>query len=264
MAIKVREIAGSEEGTEGLDDASYELVYRVFDPANPNPTIVDMRAAVLAVAPSSIGSLILDKLAREYDENGNSWVWSASYNFKPAEDTLRWGFNTQGGTVRVTHSRSTTKYPSGAPDFNGGVAFSNGELQGTDIVIPALKLTASYRWGADTFTTSEANALAAMTGSVNSATWQTYAAGELLFLGASGEIIPGKPTDISYEFVASANATGLSIGAITGIAKKGHEFLWVLWEDDEDATAKRLTKKQLGVYVDQVYPTAAFSSLGIG
>lgn len=269
MTIKVREIAGSESGSEGWDSASETRVYRVFDDTVAEPTIPDMRAAVLAVAPATSGYLVIDKLSRDFDEEGRSWLWTAEYNYKPAESTLRWSFDTQGGSIKVTHSLATSSYPGGAPNYNSAVGVkvtSTGEIEveGVERTIPALRLSATYRWPADTFDTAAANTLASLTGCTNSATWQTYAAGELLFLGASGEIVPGKPTEVTYNFAASANATGITIGSIISIAKKGHEYLWILWRDDEDVTAKALVKKPLAAYVERIYAEVAFSSLGIG
>lgn len=267
MAIRVREIAGSEEGAETLDTASASITYRVFDPDNPDPSIADMRAAVIAKMPASYGFLALDRLSREYDEEGNSWQWTAEYNFKPPESSLRWGFDTQGGSVRVTHSLATSRYPAGAPNFNGAIGYKrsadgSGDIEGVDKVIPALKISATYRWPVGAFTSLDINTLAALSGTVNQSAWQGYAAGELLFLGASGEIVPGLPTEVTYEFAASANTSGLTIGSIGSIAKAGHDYLWVLWEDDEDAS--QLTKNPLAVYVERVYTQAAFSALGIG
>lgn len=273
MAIKVREIAGSESGTESLDtaEATLEMV-TLSSNRSEQRDVLACRTAVRNYLAANYGSgyvvesgypLLLDKLARSYDDDGDCWLWSADYNYKPPEATIRWSFDTSGGSIRVTHSKSTSKYPSTAPDFGNAIQVQNNEAQGTDIVIPALKLTASYRWPKNTVDPTYVNLLASLSGCVNSDTFGVYAPGTLLFLGASGEIVDNIPTDISYQFAASANATGLTIGAVSGVAKKGHEFLWVCFEDDEDATAKRLTKKALAVYVEKVYTEVAFSSLGI-
>jgi hypothetical protein len=273
MAVKVREIAGSDSGTESYNtaEATVEMVTRSTNRAEQR-NMVTCRTAVLAYLAATYPGgyvvepgfpLALDKLDRNYDDNADLWVWSAHYNYKPPESAIRWGFDTSGGSIRVTHSKATQRYPAAAPNYNGAIAIQNGEPQGTDIVIPALKLNAHYRWPKNTVTTTYVNALASLSGCVNSAAFDVYAAGELLFLGASGEITPGLPTEITYQFAASANATGLTIGSLSGIAKKGHEFLWVLWEDDEDATAKRLVKKPLAAYVERVYTEANFSALGI-
>ncbi|GAB5404295.1 MAG: hypothetical protein Aurels2KO_25260 [Aureliella sp.] len=267
MALRIREIAGSESGGESFEAANEKRSFLVWD-TDPSvePAILDMRSLVLSHprCPATVANLTLDSLDREYDEEGNKWVWTAGYTLRIAESSLRWSFDTQGGTVRITHSKSTTRYPSNAANFNGGIGYSNGEMQGVDVVIPALKLSATYRWPKNTFTTTSANSLATMSGTINSASWYSYAAGELLFLGATGEIVPGHPTEVTYNFAASANATGLTIGSISGIAKKGHEYMWVLYEDDEDSTAKKLVKKPLAAYVERVYTETAFSALGLG
>jgi hypothetical protein len=52
------------------------------------------------------------------------------------------------------------------------------------------------------------------------------------------------------------------MGDITGIDKKGWEYLWVRYQDAEDADV--LVKQPAAVYVEQVYPYGDFSLLGIG
>jgi hypothetical protein len=274
MTVRVREISGSESGTDSLDtaEATIEMVTR-SDTRSQQRSLTTCRTAVLNYLAATYPSgyvvdtgypLTLDKLSRDYDDEADLWMWKADYNYKPPESALRWGFDTTGGSIRVRHSRGTTRYPGSAPDHKGAIQVENGEPQGADLVIPALKLSATYRWPKNTIDTTYVNAVASMSGTTNSSSFYTYAAGELLFLGASGEIVPNIPTEITYQFAASANATGLSVGGIiTGIAKQGHQLLWVQFEDDEDLTAKRIIKKPLGAYVETLYPSTSFSALGI-
>ena len=63
---------------------------------------------------------------------------------------------------------------------------------------------------------------------------------------------------------ASPNRTGITVGDITGIAKKGWEYLWVRYEDAEDSTAKTLVKRPVAAYVEKVYESGDFAALGIG
>lgn len=58
--------------------------------------------------------------------------------------------------------------------------------------------------------------------------------------------------------------TGLAVGEIIGISKKGWEYLWVRYVDAEDAVAKAIVKKPQAVYVESVYEQGDFSDLGIG
>jgi len=72
------------------------------------------------------------------------------------------------------------------------------------------------------------------------------------------------PTDLSYSFVASANAT-VSIGSwITNIQKAGHDHLWVAFEEVDDSSAKKVVPRPLAAYVERIYEQADFFTLGIG
>ncbi len=209
MAVRVRETAGSESGTESYDtaEASIEMVTRSTSRSEQRNMLL-CRTAVLNYLAANYGGgyvvepgypLRLEKLSRQFDDEGDCWNWTAEFNYKPPESTARWSFDTTGGTIRVTHSKQTrARYPGTGPNFNNAIGVANGEPQGVDIVIPALKLNVTYRWPKNTVTPSYANMLATMSGCVNSDTFGAtttplfggYAPGELLFLGATGEIVP--------------------------------------------------------------------------
>ena len=58
--------------------------------------------------------------------------------------------------------------------------------------------------------------------------------------------------------------TGLTIGGgITGINKDGWDYLWVRYNDEEDAAAKKLVRRPEAVYVERVYLRADLNLLGI-
>lgn len=282
MAIKTKFVCGAS-GSESATAGDAVLTYEAWDtnptnydgvPGNFATLIGALRTAVLAAAPTTWDGLDRESYSwREDDGRNRRFLFDIKYTWAPPESTRRWSWDTSGGTVRITTSRSTTnRYPIPgrvAPNFQGSIEVKNNEPQGTDIVIPALKLTCTYKHPASSSivnaTTIDAyiKTLASLSGTVNNGSWLTYAAGELLFLGCSGEYVPNKPTEIQYNFAASENVTGLSIGSIVGIAKKGHEYLWVLFEGDEDATAKKRIQTPLAAYVEKVYQETNFNSLGI-
>ena len=86
----------------------------------------------------------------------------------------------------------------------------------------------------------------------------------MLFEGARGSRRGAGDWEISFNFAASPNVTGLTIGNITGINKKGWEYLWCRYADFEDAAAQMLVKRPVAVIVNRVYPSGNFSLLGIG
>jgi hypothetical protein len=89
----------------------------------------------------------------------------------------------------------------------------------------------------------------------------------VLFLGASGSkrVQMGASADweITYRFAASPNVTGLSVGGIAAISKKGWEYLWVRYADHADPLAKALVKRPIAAYVERVYESGTFAALGL-
>ena len=70
--------------------------------------------------------------------------------------------------------------------------------------------------------------------------------------------------EITYRFAASPNVSGLVVGSITGINKKGWEYLWVRYAEVEDEDAQVLVNRPVAAYVERVYDTGNFAALGIG
>jgi hypothetical protein len=91
----------------------------------------------------------------------------------------------------------------------------------------------------------------------------TFDANELLFLGATGSQGSDTETDIAYSFAASENISGLTIGAIASIAKKGHDYLDVKWMDtvETEGAYELDAKKAKHVYTHRVYDEVAFADL---
>jgi hypothetical protein len=101
-----------------------------------------------------------------------------------------------------------------------------------------------------------------LTGRTNNAVFKGFAAGEVLFLGASGSKRGSNLWEITFRFAASPNVTGLTVGSITGIAKSGWDYLWVRYADAEDQNV--LVKQPIAVYVERMYESGNFAGLLIG
>jgi hypothetical protein len=185
---------------------------------------------------------------------------------RPESEPAVKAFDTSGGTAHRTQAESETIY-GGGPSVEKAIGVDGDSVAGVDIVIPNFKWTETYDVPAAYVTQSYINSLANLTGTVNDAGFRGFAAGEVLFLGASGshEWDSDKgdgPWSLTYNFVQSPNATNLSMGAVTGINKKGHEYLWVRYEAAVESDT--LIKKPKYVYVNKVYRDGSFSNLGIG
>jgi hypothetical protein len=202
-------------------------------------------------------------------------------------------FDTGGGTQHITQaigSPAERRYAEGgdtAPNQFGAIGVDGDSVQGVDIVTPALQWTENYDVPAAYIDTNYVKSLANLTGTVNDAPFRGFPAGEVLFVGASGsqdwdEEKGDGPWSLSYKFVQSpnaglntaANVTGptgptdtlpaLTIGSVTGIEKRGHEYLWVRYEDAVNNISGQQVKRPRYVYVNPVYRQEDFSALGIG
>lgn len=179
--------------------------------------------------------------------------------------TFTLSFDTGGASINVRaaieHVADYGITTNNTNPYKGAINATPEGVQGCDILIPGLRLTYTYTHPKGFITESQIKALAAYTGRTNSAPWRTYAAGELLFAGASGQDGTESDASIAYNFIASQNATGLTIGEITGIAKKGHDYLWVEFEDKVVSGQAARTPRR--VHIERVYDAINFaSSLG--
>ncbi len=136
-----------------------------------------------------------------------------------------------------------------------------------DITVPVYAFSETHFLLVSQVTLAFKGTLFSLTGKVNIAAFRGLAAGECLFLGASGSRRGTDANDdweITPRFAGSPIRTGISVGSIGGIAKKGWEYLWVRYADAEDAASNTLVKQPIAAYVEKVYEDADFSALGIG
>lgn len=267
MAIKVKQLGG-RSGNASSSGESYVLTFDAWDDSDRWVGPEALLQSVVSFAPPSFQGLGPTDITWDEDpENGHSEFEITYGSDEPAESILRFSFDTTGGTVRARTSRDTDSYPIAsrtAPDYKHAVEVSGGTPQGVDIVIPALKIVGTYKWPKGVVTIADAKALAGQTGTTNDAPWYGFEAGELLFLGATGVIDLAVANEVQYQFAASANAD-VSIGTwIQNITKKGHQHLWVAFEDQEDTAAKKVVQRPLAAYVETMYLESDFEKFGIG
>lgn len=141
---------------------------------------------------------------------------------------------------------------------------THDNVEGVDITVPVYNFSETHYVDASQVTNAYKMTLFNLTGKVNNAPFKGLAAGECLFLGASGSKRGNDDWEITFRFAGSPNRTGIVIGSISGISKKGWEYLWVRYADVEDSASHALVKQPIAVYVERVYEEGNFSLLGIG
>lgn len=189
-------------------------------------------------------------------------LWDVEVSYGTLEKTVgeyRFAFSTTGGTVTVRQAKEhIAVFPAGKPNNGGAIDVQNGEAQGTEIVIPACKLTYTFRHPLGFVNELLAVKLARLTGKTNSAVWHGFKAGECLFLGATGSDGSSSEAEVQYEVAASEEMTSATIGAITGVSKKGWEVAWSSFIDDVDGGAP--VRKVDYISIERVYDSFDFAA----
>lgn len=236
------------------------------------------RIALLAFAPTGYdlygnGTVVLQREDSEIANRGHL-LQEATVNYtmfgSPSIPFAE--FDTTINTAHISQSLSTQRFPTGpvanfqTPNFGGAIGVSSdGEVQGVDIAVPGMEWTETYSKTMAEVTNDYIDLLVNMRGTVNIDVFRGRPPDSVLFLGAAGRsnIVESK-WDISYKFMYSPNVTGITVGGIEGVSKKGHEYLWTLYENTEDTNAGLVVRRARGVYVEKVYARSSFSPLGIG
>jgi len=254
------------------DAQSAEFVYTLTGVADENS------ARVLATnsTASTYGDLIRKSISLEPvhvdTANLDTCIWEVTVQYGEKDepesgDPSVFSFDTGGGTQHITQSLATiNRYAASgtAPDFKGAIGVTHDNVEGVDITVPVYNFSETHYLDDALVTLAYRGTLFNLTGKVNNASFKGLAAGECLFLGASGSKRGTDDWEITFRFAASPNRTGITVGPITGIAKKGWEYLWVRYADAEDAASNTLVKQPVAAYVEKVYEDGNFAGLGIG
>lgn len=247
-----------DSGAETSHPPSYTLKYKAhgeFDDAT-------VQAAANALTPLYVdrptGRLYRQDVTRECV----GWaLHEITVPYGPLEKetgSFSWSFDTTGATINVKAAKEhKASYPSDGDYHKGAIGVKgDGDVEGTEIVIPALKLTYTYKHPAGVVTEARARALAGATGKTNMDEWRGFSPGELLFIGGSGSDGTDAEAEEQLQMIASQNIVDLSIGEITGIALNGHDVLWIEFTDEVEGGEPMRQPKR--VHIERVYDPISF------
>lgn len=201
------------------------------------------------------------------EPNGfNCWKVTVPYGKGSKPPTGQWtfSFDTTGGSFHIKASKETVNsYGTSPPDFKQLIGVHGDDVDGADIVIPALKINVAYKHPQGVVTIAMAKTLARLTGKVNNASFLTFDAGEVLFLGATGSDGTQTEAEVGYQFACEENLQNQVVGAISSINKDGWDIAWIKWKDAVDGGLP--VKQPEFVYVERVYERVDLAAaLGFG
>jgi hypothetical protein len=195
------------------------------------------------------------------------WLGFARYGHQSVQDTGEavYQFDTGGGSQHITQSLGTVRRYARpgtmAGNFRGAIGVTADSVEGVDITVPVYSFSEVHYKNNGFVDDNYKATLFELTGTVNSRNFKKFAAGEVLFLGASGTKRGADDWELVYRFSASPNTSGMVIGDISGVSKGGWEYLWVQYVDAEDSNAQTLIKQPISVHIEQVYPYKDFDRL---
>jgi len=271
LVVEKPESRPTRDGAAGTTDLVYDVWY--------TDSSSDALAALKAEAPTTFNGRNRSQSAVEpvkiIEGEPGKCLWRGTVSYvapgrRPQTGDDVFSFSTGGGTAHITQSISTTSAtaPAGktAPDFKGAIGFDGKTVQGVDIGVSEFAFTVTRYIDDDDVDATYVGQLYALTNKVNDDTFTAWGlgsfnAGECRFLGASGtRRADGEDWEIQFSFSAIPNKANLDVGGtITVPAKKGHEYLWVRYEEAVDAD--RIAVQPVAAYVEKVYDDGDFDDL---
>ena len=278
MATRVEEAYGEHDQKVNADGdvVEIEIQYLVFGAEDEDAAL---SAARPVAASRKVGGMALSSVEVAERVNGDTWRVKAVYEEDDGgreddggggeDETSSFAFDTGGGTMHRNQSLETVqRVPKDAPDFGGAIEVDNeGNVNGVDVTMPVLNFTETHTMAGSRVSTSYRKQVAALTGTVNRASFRGFSPGEVLFLGASGpkrSKKPNAPWEITFRFAVSPNQATVKVGDLTVTNKYGWDYLWVRYADKVSSSGKNVVKKPVAAYVERVYPSGDFGNLGLG
>lgn len=270
--MTAQERLASRETNRRLDKKHTHRRHYLSDSGTEAGAVAD----VIAIAPPTVlvdGKTlrIIDIRSKETDNSNMrlavaSWATKDSPESKEAAQPTETNdtedsFTIGGGTQHVQEAISQQKFGANAADFGTSINVEDdGSVSGVDIVIPSMTRTLTGFLPDSVVTPAYQLALRDAVGKTNSDAYLGYAVGELLLQSVQGRKRGEEDWRMQFDFDVGKNQTGKTVAGISGINKKAHEYLWVAYEQDEEATAKRMKPTATGVYVATVYETVAMGA----
>ena len=291
MRIRLKEHQTYQINRSG-DIAAARLIYRCNEISQTTVSegedlLTAVLRAVQTAAPLNIEAATRDTAELVKDPDADSCEVAVNYtpaarqNLDPKGQRKigdeKWTFESTTGEVTI----NTAIEQVAVIDETPGMALSanlgnmigwNGKFgaesacEGVGVQAPVTQFNCRRTVAAATATSHDFEAnITSLRRKVNSATFHGYAAGEMLFLGATvgetylnddGDVV----TDVNYRFLQQDNETAKTVAGLSFPAKNGWDYAWTITAYDP-AEGKNIPV--LGC-VSRVYEYADLTGLGIG
>lgn len=176
---------------------------------------------------------------------------------------VRLSGSTTGGTLRIKACEHIADFPDdpSTPNHEGAINVNGDDVEGTDIVVPALNLVYTVTYPKGYVSEAWAIQMARYTGRVNENAWRGFQPGEALYMGCDFQ---NSATDVSCEvvhYVAGAeNLIEETIASIPNVTKNGWDIAWIECKPDVHSDSGKAIKGPRYVHVERPYKRSDFAS----
>jgi hypothetical protein len=185
-------------------------------------------------------------------------------------------FSTSGGKSKMTVSyQVVASYPASdtsVDDYGGLIGSkSDGPPDGIEVEAPGFSWQETWYPRVTKLTWPYALKVRNLSACTNVAKFRAFDPGEVLFLYCEGgrtgkrDENDDEVGELTFHFASNPNATGLSVGTINNIDKKGWEYMEIKCRNVVlDGPPKRTVQQPYAVYIHRVFREGDFVQLGIG
>lgn len=286
MAYSIRLLIDGETAKSDSEGGRAVRVWQVDD--GDDRTGDEICALVLAEAPLSLGGRTKRSAAAKRE---SYTIWNVTLTYEPgtseseeennkAPGTSVYAFEIGGKTETIYQSLQTWRGPEESPPPNHYGAINvdgKGNVKGVDVYVPSYAFSETHQIAPQLITPGYKYDIFSLAGKVNENGFKGFQAGEVLFIGASGQTKDLTRWEITYRFLASPNVFqvvtvrrpnpsvgGGMVDVMFAIQKDGWDYLWYAYGTEADTTAKGLARRPIGCYVERVYERGDMSKLNIG
>jgi len=271
----VIELVGSTSKLTANNEAEIDRQYAITGVTSSEAAVIALRDYLLLTVgnPPSIGSLVLDQIT-DAEQGQDVYYATAMWRTfarksRPAEGESQFNIeiglepirvNSAIGGVRAYKSDDVEEWvPEKINDQGNG-----NDVEGVDIFEPVYEESETHWFATEDLTPEYRDIISQIVGHVNDEPFKGWQAGEVLMRGISGSRRGATDTELTFRWSVRRNQTDFELGDVTGIEKKGWEYLWPRYSTKrqfDNAPSKDIITH---VAVATVFPTADFSGLGIG
>lgn len=273
MAITIHERFESRRGETGQDPWQ-ERLYVIRGTDDDYSARVTLEAgSPMSVDVYNNASVVIWRQRANIEQVGPElWHGSCQYDSTPPIEQSEFEFDIGTVTQHMTHSLATIARhaPGGktAPNHNNAVGVTSNGVEGTDVEVPTYAWAERHFLPATFITPAYKATVFALAGKTNHAAWRGFGIREVRFDGLKGRTRKAGDYELEYRFTASPSIEDFAVGEganqITGVDKKGWEYLWIEWEEATDGGATNLVRIPKAVFVEKMLYDGDMSLLGIG